>query len=416
MFAQVQAAPPPTPDPFIGAPVVHYGFHLYPLRGSGPVEPWRWHVERWNAIAEHATGRLMVGIVTSKETTPIEEVRAALSSRFEIRVAPNTPEGENPTFEWIQSQVPKGPDDVLIYAHSKGVRPQTAASQSIRLWSELMYATVVENPGRVVEKLAEGFKAFGSMRSYDYYLFSLRYRWHYSGTFFAVRAKHLPLRIRPAYGGVEAACGAAFPPEECWCEFGDNSPIMGGYDLNHLCPDVLMDAFQWEVDRIGGPRCEQHKRELDWFLDRLKPTDRVLVIGSRQGGLEHQMRRRHPGIETLSIDIDPLPGNTERLLLGSSTDPAIQQQAREQGPWDVVFIDGDHTLAGVTADWEFAQTLSPRLIAFHDVAKAILHDQCGCVVDPLWAEIKATHSTEEMIVGCGWGGIGIVHMGDRNAA
>ncbi len=408
--ARTIAATPPESDPFAGPPVVHYGFHLWPRVGAGPVAPWRWHVERWNRIAETATGKLIVSVVIDSDTSPIEEVRAALSPRFEVVVSTNTEQGENPSFRLIQDRIPKGPDDVLIYCHAKGVRSHTEGQPAIRLWSELMYITVVDNKRRVIEQLGAGYKAFGSFRSFDLFTFPVAHKWHYSGTFFAVRAKYLPLTIQPQYGGVEAACGDAFAPEDCWCEFHDNSPIWAGYDLDYLYPQVVNEGFEWEVNRVGGTRCEQHHAELWWFLKQLRPTDRVLVIGSRNGGLESQIKARHPGCATLSIDIAPQPDNSQPVIVGSSADPLIQEQARRAGPFDVVFIDGDHSLMGATADWEFAQSLSPRLIAFHDIAKAIKHDFEGCEVDPLWATIKATHQTDELIVGGGWGGIGVVRF------
>jgi hypothetical protein len=137
------------------------------------------------------------------------------------------------------------------------------------------------------------------------------------------------------------------------------------------------------------------------------------VIGSRNGGLEYQLQQR--GHTTISIDIAPQPDNTQDIIVGSSADPEVQRRAREAGPFDVVFIDGDHSYSGAKSDWGFAQSLSPRLIAFHDIAPAIKHREEGCEVDRLWNEIKAAgHDTTEKVVGCGWGGIGIVRLRRRD--
>lgn len=137
---------------------------------------------------------------------------------------------------------------------------------------------------------------------------------------------------------------------------------------------------------------------------------RVLVIGSRNGGLEYQLQKH--GHETVSIDIAPQSDNTTKnLITGSSADPEVQQKAREAGPYDIVFIDGDHSYIGAKSDWEFALTLKPRIIAFHDIATAIKHSSEGCEVDRLWNEIKTDgHKTTEKVVGCGWGGIGVVFV------
>jgi hypothetical protein len=195
----------------------------------------------------------------------------------------------------------------------------------------------------------------------------------------------------------------------------DSPGFKFGYDLAAVYPAIVDAQMQWEANRIGGIRCEQHKRELDWFIGQLKATDHILVIGSKHGGLESAIKRRLPDVTTVAIDIAPQADNDQVVIVGSSTDPEVQRKAREAGPFDVVFIDGDHSYAGAKADWEFALSLRPPLIAFHDIADAIKHRNEGCHVDRLWNEIKtAGHRTDEKIVGCGWGGIGIVWR-DENA-
>jgi hypothetical protein len=111
------------------------------------------------------------------------------------------------------------------------------------------------------------------------------------------------------------------------------------------------------------------------------------------------------------VDISPQKDNVVRhMLVGSSRDREIQRAVLEHGPYDVVFIDGDHTYEGAKEDWKFAQTLNPSLIAFHDIADTVKHRREGCEVDKLWTQIKRTHKTSEKIVGCGWGGIGVVTL------
>ncbi len=408
---------PPKPDPFDN-PVIHFGAHLWPIRGN-----WEWHVDRWNEVAERIEGRCVVGISDCRDCgiVSIDEVRERLSDRFEIVVVQNSKEGENPTFRHLQQMIPHGDNDILIYAHGKGVRPHTAASESVRVWTEIMYETVVYNHSEIIRRMAEGYRSFGSFRTFGDAPLSPRHRWHYSGTFFAVRAKYLTGEVKPEYGGVEAWCGDHIPASLSWCEFADSAELKAGYDRDRMYPMRVDAQMQWEVDRIGGPRCEQHKRELDWFLGIIDKTFgeyvnrygmifpvHVLVIGSRNGGLEYQLQQR--GHTTVSIDIAPQPDNAvENLIFGSSADLEVQRKARDCGPFDVIFIDGDHSYAGVKSDFEFALTLNARIIALHDIADAVKHRREGCEVDRLWKEIKATYNTSEKIVGCGWGGIGIVH-------
>lgn len=132
--------------------------------------------------------------------------------------------------------------------------------------------------------------------------------------------------------------------------------------------------------------------------------------------MEHRIRQRCPHIENmLSIDPDPLPENEARLLLGSSHDSEIQRTAREMGPWDAVFIDGDHTEDGCRQDWNFAKSLNPRRIFFHDFTDAEYHPMNGCYVNLVWDDVLREASENNWaisskVVGCGWGGIGQVQL------
>ena len=248
LYDLVKAAAPPQPDPFIGEPVIHFGAHLWPVRGN-----WQWHVDLWNQQARLINGKCFVGIGISAETDSFETVQAALHPSFILKEFPNTNEGENHTFRWLQEVVPQGPDDILIYCHGKGVRQHTAASEAVRRWSEAMYQTVVFNHDRVVEKLAAGYKNLHSFRTFGTRPLSPKYRYHPSGTFFAVRAKYLAGKaVRARYGGVEAWCGDHFPAHESWCEFFDNSMFTTLYDHNASREQVEPALIEWNrLQRYG---------------------------------------------------------------------------------------------------------------------------------------------------------------------
>ena len=402
------AAKPPEQDPWQDGPVFHFGAHLWPTIIDGKY-PWLWHVARWNELVEQINGRAFVVVAVDDDTATFDAVRLLLHPKIEVVPARNNAQGENDSFDMIQRLTPKGPDDVLLYCHGKGVRKHTHALESVKIWSELMYETVIFNFDGITQRLAEGYKTFGSFRTFGSVPLEVRNKWHYSGTFFAVRAKYLGKYVKSGYGGVEVWPGEHFKAAECWNEFADNRPLKAQYDINFLYPKVIDEGMQWEVSRMGGPRCEQHKRELDWFLRFLNPHDKILVIGSKHGGLEHQIRKRYPAVAIVSCDIAPQRDNKEFVIVGDSSKEEIQIEIRKHGPYDVVFIDGDHSYAGVKKDWEFVRTLEPRVVAFHDIAYAKKHYEEGCFVDQLWGEIRSTQEyTHEKIVGCGWGGIGVV--------
>ena len=421
LYRETLAAAPPEPDPFLCQPIVHFGAHLWPvLYPDEPKRPWVKQIALWHELAEQINGRLIVGVATGPNTATFAEIEDYFGERFELFELPNDPiEGENPTFRELLQRLPSGPDDVLIYAHAKGVQSPRRNCEAIHLWTELLYETVVFNWPTALDKLAAGYKACGSFRSFTTAQNIIPHGWYYSGTFFLARLKHLrdqdhqPKAVNQIWGGVEHFLGTHFPASECWCDFADGRDMEQEYHMARMFPAICHDSLNWEAERLRkrcGVRCEQHARELDWFFDQLLPSDRVLVIGSRNGGLETLLKARYPGLSTVSIDPEPMPDNEQTLIIGSSHDNEVQLQARALGPYDVVFIDGDHSLAGVTQDWEFAKKLKPRLVAFHDIIDTTFHRSHDCHVAPLWTEINEVYHTNEKIVGGGWGGIGVVYL------
>lgn len=395
---------PESKDPFIKEPVFHFGAHLWPVRGK-----WDRHKEYWNELSKLVNGKCIIVVATDDTTDTFEDVKKQFSEKFEFVHVANNPDGENQSFKIISDNIPQGQDDILIYCHGKGVRPHTFSSESVSIWIEHMYETVVFNFDEAIKAFENGYRCFGSYRTFGDMPLSPKNRWHYSGTFFIVRAKYLTnTKVKKGYGGVECWPGENIEAKYSYCSFMDGQPFKIGYDINAMYPKIVDAQMDWEVKRLGGPRCEQHKRELDWFLNYIKEDDKILVIGSKHGGLEYQIRKSKKNVSIISCDIAPQPDNTENLIIGDSSSLEVQDEIVRNGPYDVIFIDGDHSYTGVYNDWIFAKSLNPRIIAFHDIAVAIKHLKEGCEVDKLWAEIKSKHTTSEKIVGCGWGGIGIV--------
>lgn len=89
-------------------------------------------------------------------------------------------------------------------------------------------------------------------------------------------------------------------------------------------------------------------------------------------------------------------GFDAHLIWGNSTDPKVIDQVRALGPFDAIFIDGDHRLPGVTADWK---TYGPmgKLVAFHDIAWHRAPEWQGTRIDvpAFWDGIKADHRHQE---------------------
>jgi hypothetical protein len=186
-------------------------------------------------VAESVNGQSLVYVATDDTTDSVDAVKLLASPRIKIEHRRNTPAGESPSFADALQRIPRGPDDILLYCHGKGMQDHTFASPAVRLWTELMYETVIHNREQIVRRMSEGYRAFGSFRAFGRAPLSPRYPWHYAGTFFAVRTTHITQNVvNQCYGGVEAWPGDQFPPEFAWCEFGDCRDIMANYNLESL--------------------------------------------------------------------------------------------------------------------------------------------------------------------------------------
>jgi hypothetical protein len=254
LYQQMLAAPKPERDPFTAEPVFHFGAHLWPIAGC-----WEAHVDEWNRLAKQIKGKCFVGIAECDGcgTSPTSEVVARLSDRFEVFTVANSRQGENPTFTELLKRVPKGDNDILLYAHGKGMKPATRTSAAVKMWVTVMYQTVIFNHSEITRRMAQGYKTFGSLRAYGKAPLSPTYSWHYAGTFFAVRAKHLHnvKPVKSGYGGVEAWPGDNFQANEAWCEFGDNRSIMSHYDEKEMCDGVVEGA----VEELKSRYAKRHR-------------------------------------------------------------------------------------------------------------------------------------------------------------
>lgn len=413
LHAACQSAPKPQPNPYTDTPTRNMIWHCWPVEG------WRKHIERIHDLAATCEGERIIGLSISPDSATADEVREILGGGFTYLEFENkgrndaTGSGEVQT---LRAALPlldsSDPNSVTVYGHCKGVRSHTRTSEAVHLWCDLMWEMVALNHAQADEAMQAGSQMFGAFRTFGSAPLRPLNGWHYSGTFFQFRTASLLADgippVKGGYGGTEAWPGDCIPPQDAACIFADGLPFKTPYDLKNWV-SWIDQAFEWEVARIGGPRTEQHQRELLWFLDRLEGVSSLLVIGSKHGGLEHHIGQRYPGIKIVSVDIAPQADNAApEIITGSSADPVIQRRLREDYEFDAAFIDGDHTLEGVTADWEFAKTLGLDRIYFHDVADGLHHRIHDCHVHELWADIKKTHITDEKIVGCGWGGIGEV--------
>ncbi len=163
------------------------------------------------------------------------------------------------------------------------------------------------------------------------------------------------------------------------------------------------------------------------IVAELKPRN-ILEIGTARGGTlfiwsQFASNRvvscdlQKQGVRQRIYQLFPPPSSVCQVdvLTGNSHDPEFRERvvrAFESELVDFLFIDGDHTEAGVEADYEDYHALvrPGGLIAFHDIVEKqpVATNQ----VYPFWRRLKERVETREIIADpaqCGYG-IGLVHV------
>lgn len=161
----------------------------------------------------------------------------------------------------------------------------------------------------------------------------------------------------------------------------------------------------------------------------------ILEVGSLYGGTLITFMANFPGSRLTSVDLGigqhdhraegvraaqatwpehAATYNCDLLAItGDSHAPEIIARAQERGPFDLVFIDGDHTYAGVKQDAEaYGAMVRPGgLIAFHDV-NAVYGPPHFIEVRRFWDEYRRYFdSIMEICAGPNSWGIGVVKVG-----
>jgi predicted O-methyltransferase YrrM len=178
---------------------------------------------------------------------------------------------------------------------------------------------------------------------------------------------------------------------------------------------------------FSGRKFPQRAEEIDPFVDLLlaEGVRSYLEIGARYGDSFHYVGKRlRAGSRLVAVDLPGGPGGRadsgpflERAVAdlcwhghdalavyGDSRDPDLIEQVRALGPFDAVFIDGDHSYCGARADWENYGSMG-RIVAFHDIHG---HPDKTFGVPRLWQAISRAHRHAEFLTARPGAGIGVV--------
>jgi methyltransferase family protein len=187
----------------------------------------------------------------------------------------------------------------------------------------------------------------------------------------------------------------------------------------------------------------QHPDELARFVEliRSEAVTSYLEIGCKFGGTFTAVTRAMPKKSravavdlpagsphwpqskvSLSACVEQLKrvGYDTHLIWGDSTDAAVIEKVRKLGPFDLVLIDGGHTLPFVTSDWMHYGTMA-KIVAFHDIAWHRPADWSGeywIDVPGFWQRVKVGYRYREIKLDPTGqdNGIGIVWRGEKRYA
>ena len=173
-------------------------------------------------------------------------------------------------------------------------------------------------------------------------------------------------------------------------------------------------------------RSYQCAAEMDAFVKLLldEKVTSYLEIGSKFGGSLRSVGSSLPtGSRIASVDLNEhgpdlanviadlcAEGQDARLIVGDSHHAHVVRRVRALGAFDAVFIDGDHSLEGVAADWKNYGLAGCRIVAFHDINSSVHRS-----VPAFWDELKQHYGLhkriKEICLDSGHNGIGVLWHG-----
>lgn len=183
-------------------------------------------------------------------------------------------------------------------------------------------------------------------------------------------AEYLTHTLLPAMGLTSLSAPELFPPHL------------------HPCVGRGVQSIQFPI-QFGPFLAEMTRANVRSYLE----------VGVEHGGtfaITVEVLRRFELRHALAVDLGPMPLLMRRwsrpeadFVAVNSHTPAFIELVQERGPFDLALIDGDHSEAGVRADFEAVRPHA-RMLAFHDIVQSYGFPGVGRV----WRAIREEHAAE----------------------
>lgn len=140
----------------------------------------------------------------------------------------------------------------------------------------------------------------------------------------------------------------------------------------------------------GNGLIEQSPNELLKFTEIIKDLNigKYLEIGTSTGALLNYMIE-FVGLDGWGINLFSPTWKENKVFIGNSHSHEALQFAKQHGPYDLVFIDADHSYQSIYEDYLAYEPLSIKIIAYHDICGL---RQCEGS-KKFWDELKHTLPT-----------------------
>jgi len=126
-----------------------------------------------------------------------------------------------------------------------------------------------------------------------------------------------------------------------------------------------------------------------WHIGKSLPQG-ARIVGVDLPGVEHGAKDAQPHLEECVLAVKA-KGYDAQLIIGNSHDGDVIEKVYSLGPFDACFIDGGHTEADITQDFNNYSVCTTKLVGIHDISYLRFPEdkkRSNIEVPRVWQQIK----------------------------